>query len=123
MLKKLKSLIQNDQFFFSLLIFIVGVISFVLGYLSNSEPDYKKLNTDLIGSVIVHEEKDTSTEQNDSNKSNESLYVGSKSGDKYHLVSCPGAKKIKEANKVFFKTVSEAESAGYKPAANCPGLN
>lgn len=49
-------------------------------------------------------------------------YVGSKSGSSYHLPWCPGAKQIKESNKIWFETRAEAESKGYKPAANCPGL-
>ncbi|HYF29320.1 MAG TPA: Ada metal-binding domain-containing protein [Candidatus Paceibacterota bacterium] len=49
-------------------------------------------------------------------------YVASKSGTKYHLPSCSGAKRIKEENKVWFATKEAAEAAGYAPAANCPGL-
>src|SRR3989344_1215374 len=50
-------------------------------------------------------------------------YVASKNGSAYHLTTCPGAKQIKESNKVYFYTKEEAESAGYRPAGNCPGLN
>jgi hypothetical protein len=49
-------------------------------------------------------------------------YVGSKSGTKYYLVTCAGAKRIKDANKVFFTTKDNATAAGYTPASNCPGL-
>ena len=49
-------------------------------------------------------------------------YVGSKSGSVYYLPSCKGATSIKEENKVWFVSASEAEAAGYKPAANCAGL-
>jgi hypothetical protein len=49
-------------------------------------------------------------------------YVASKSGTKYHLPWCSGAKRIKEENKVWFKTQAEAEDAGYTPAANCKGI-
>ncbi len=45
--------------------------------------------------------------------------VASKSGSKYHYPSCPGAKQIKEANKISFATPAEAEAAGYTLAANC----
>lgn len=48
--------------------------------------------------------------------------VASKSGSKYYLTTCAGAKRIKDANKVFFATKEEAIAAGYEPAANCPGL-
>ena len=49
-------------------------------------------------------------------------YVASKSGSKYHLPWCAGAKRIKEENKVWFDTAEAAKAAGYSPAANCPGL-
>ncbi len=48
--------------------------------------------------------------------------VGSKNSDKYHLPWCSGAKRISEANKVWFASVEEARAAGYVPASNCPGL-
>lgn len=49
-------------------------------------------------------------------------YVASKNGDKYHLPWCAGALRIKEENKVWFKTKEEAEAAGYRPASNCKGI-
>ncbi|MES2994961.1 MAG: Ada metal-binding domain-containing protein [Patescibacteria group bacterium] len=49
-------------------------------------------------------------------------YVASKSGSKYHLPTCSGAKRIKEENKVWFDTKEQAAAAGYGPASNCPGL-
>jgi hypothetical protein len=49
-------------------------------------------------------------------------YVASKSGTKYYLPTCSGAKRIKEANKVWFASVEEAQAAGLTPASNCPGL-
>jgi len=48
--------------------------------------------------------------------------VGSKNGTKYHLLTCPGAKQISPANKIFFASAVEAQKAGYSPAANCKGL-
>jgi hypothetical protein len=52
----------------------------------------------------------------------EGKYVASKSGTKYYLPTCSGAKRIKEENKVWFATVADATAAGLTPAANCPGL-
>lgn len=51
-----------------------------------------------------------------------SSYVASKNGSVYHLPWCSGAKRIKEANKVWFDTKARAEAAGYKPASNCKGM-
>lgn len=49
-------------------------------------------------------------------------YAASKSGTRYHLATCPGAKSISAANKVWFDTKEAAEAAGYAPASNCPGI-
>lgn len=49
-------------------------------------------------------------------------FVASKNGTKYYLPICSGANRIKEANKIWFSTVQEAEENGYEPAKNCPGL-
>jgi len=49
-------------------------------------------------------------------------YVGSKSGSVYYLPSCKGVDGIKQENRVWFVSASEAEAAGYKPAANCAGM-
>ena len=39
---------------------------------------------------------------------------------KYHRPDCAGYRDMAEKNRVFFKTVAEAEAAGYKRAGNCP---
>ena len=49
-------------------------------------------------------------------------YIASKGGGKYYLPGCPGVANIKDANRVWFDTVAEAQAAGYAPAGNCPGL-
>ncbi len=49
-------------------------------------------------------------------------YVASRSGTKYHLPWCSGAKRIKEGNKVWFNSENEARAAGFAPASNCPGI-
>lgn len=52
----------------------------------------------------------------------EEMFVASKKGQRYHLLQCPGAQQIAEENKIYFASKEEAESAGYSPARNCPGL-
>lgn len=50
----------------------------------------------------------------------EGTVIGNKSSKKYHRADCPGYRDMAERNRVFFKTVGEAEAAGYKRAGNCP---
>jgi methylphosphotriester-DNA--protein-cysteine methyltransferase len=47
------------------------------------------------------------------------VVVGSKTGRRYHLPDCPGAKRIKPANLITFESIEAAKAAGYTPAANC----
>ena len=50
----------------------------------------------------------------------EGTVIGNKNSKKYHRPDCPGYRDMAERNRVFFKTVGEAEAAGYKRAGNCP---
>jgi endonuclease YncB( thermonuclease family)/methylphosphotriester-DNA--protein-cysteine methyltransferase len=49
----------------------------------------------------------------------EGTIIGNKNSKKYHRPDCPGYRDMSEKNRVFFKTVEEAEAAGYKRAGNC----
>lgn len=49
-------------------------------------------------------------------------FVASRNGATYSLPTCPTARAISEANKIWFGTKQEAEHAGYRPAANCKGI-
>ncbi len=49
-------------------------------------------------------------------------YVASKAGKRYYLLSCGGAKTIKETNRIYFNSKADAEARGYTPAANCKGI-
>ena len=53
------------------------------------------------------------------NTNSKGQVVASKKGTKYHYLSCPGAKAIKEENKVFFASAMLAEQAGLTLAGNC----
>ncbi len=46
-------------------------------------------------------------------------YVASKSGKLYYTVTCSGAKRIADKNKIYFSTTAEAEKSGYKFATYC----
>lgn len=43
----------------------------------------------------------------------------SSSSKKYHHAWCPGAKQIKESNRVWFPSAQAAQAAGYTLAGNC----
>ena len=49
----------------------------------------------------------------------EKIYVASKKSNVYHLPTCKWAKKIKVQNYIEFKSIKEAEDAGYRPCKVC----
>ena len=49
----------------------------------------------------------------------EGKYVGSKNSKKYHYPDCRYAKKISQENKIWFKSIKEAQEAGYEPCKVC----
>ena len=49
----------------------------------------------------------------------EAGYVASKGGEKYHVVTCPVAKKIAADKLVKFATPEEAVKGGYTPCKTC----
>ena len=137
--KKLKRFINDDAVFVSILLVLVGFGSFILGQqsvtrLENVGTSKVSLlaNSAVIVDVPQVDEKvtvsqpqvisDTKPSELTSKPISTTKYVASKSGTKYHFLTCPGAKQIKEDNKIYFNSTAEAESAGYTPASNCPGL-
>lgn len=129
MKEKLKSLIGNDGFFTSLLVLLVGLVSFGLGRLSVQDIGGSMVaEGDGGGGVVVSTFPVAEISPASVVKASESpaqtaiAVVASKSGKKYHLPDCPGAKQIKPANLIRFESIDLARAAGYTPASNCPGL-
>lgn len=127
MKEKLKSWLENDQYFYSFLVLFVGVLSFYLGqqsvgversaeaaavYVSSPTTTRSAAGETGISTPVTPILPETSYE----------VVVASKSGTKYHLPQCPGAQQIKPENRITFSSPAAAQAAGYSPAANCPGL-
>jgi hypothetical protein len=131
MYQKFKLLLADDAVMFALVLVLVAVCSFGFGRLSVTD---NRFSTNQLGpqvglvsvanppSIVASSSTTATTTPSLSVAGPDSPYVGSKSGTKYHLITCPGAKQIKAENKIFFATVRDAAAAGYTPAANCPGL-
>lgn len=133
MYSKIKSVLANDAVFYSLVIIGVAVTSFGLGRLSvpslkaapaalNVSQSAGVLRPVLAPTSTVSTSAATATASAATRRESEQTLVASKSGSKYHFTWCPGAKQIKETNKIYFDTPAAARAAGYTPAANCPGL-
>jgi hypothetical protein len=119
MFNKFKLLLEDDSLFYGLCVILVGCACFGLGRLSIDQIEPQ--NRVSAGSVVLTELPPASVAASEA-ASSAARYVGSKSGSKYHLLTCPGASQIKEVNKIYFNTKEEALQQGYAPAANCPGL-
>lgn len=116
--EKLKSIINDDAFFFSVLLILIGIVSFGLGRQSITEK-VQLSSPEQSASIFFTE----TTKKEEAVLPDKVQLVASRSGTKYHLLNCPGASQIKEENKIYFDSIDLALAAGYTPAANCPGLN
>lgn len=130
MYKKLKSFLADDLVFTSLLLCCIAIAAFLVGrysVLSTTTAPAAAVSlavspTVLGPALLVASGTPASSPAAAAIAVEEKRFVASKSSTKYHLITCPGAKRIKEENKIFFGSAAEAESAGYTPAANCPGI-
>ena len=137
MLEKLKSILADDTLFIALLLCFVAIASFGLGRVSvgerNESTPAARVQFVATSSVLVP--LPTLVPASSSQAQGASVvtattpasaisgpYVGSKTGTKYYLDTCAGAKRIKDENKVFFATEHDAAAAGYTPASNCKGI-
>lgn len=118
----------------ALVIILVGLGSFGLGRLSSILPQKEPITITKWGNPL-EEGKGARESQNGAVKGaseapggaapdpiTQGKYVASRKGTSYHFPWCPGAKQIKEENKIYFDTKEAAQKAGYRPAANCDGL-
>ena len=132
MREKLKSFLADDLSFYGSLIVLVAVVSFGLGRASSGQFHTKvEPNIDIISQQKPIPRNDlvpaavSGSVLNPvpvSALSSEEKVVASRSGTRYHLPACPGAKQIKPENLITFPNQEAALAAGYTKAANCPGL-
>ena len=104
----------------NLLAFGFGRLTILVGEPEPITVDFAPQTTEVTPREVVQARTEVSPQG--SPRSDLGTIVASKNGTKYPLPNCPGAKQIKESNKIFFASVDEATRAGYTPAANCPGL-
>lgn len=125
-LNKIKS--SQYHIFLALCIGLIAFISYNLGRIEALEKTPIKISDGGIKTVPDNLKADIfeATENKKSSlvgnaKKLDTRVVVSKASTskKYHYIWCPGAKKINEANKVWFNSAQEAENRGYALAGNC----
>lgn len=102
---------------------LISLLSFQLGKISGPADEPIKIEQ---GSILEIQNSEIKS-QNLSNPETESggevrldfRVVVSKNSNKYHFLWCPGAKQIKEENKIYFNSEEGATAAGYVLAGNC----
>lgn len=128
MFDKFKHLLADDALFYGALIVLCALISFGLGRWSvlakTGDAPLKAQQGALLPQTVMQTAafSGNAAPVASSTARNSEQYVASKNGTKYHLISCPGAAQIKDANKIYFATKEAAEKAGYTAASNCPGI-
>ncbi len=117
--------IDNSTIVSLLVVIGVGISAFGLGRLSVNNNDFiSKSNenieiTPIVGISPVKVIKQSSIEISDDQTGIIKNFVASKNGKLYYPASCTGAKRIKEENRVWFESTSDAEKAGYEFASSC----
>lgn len=112
---------EKQDFFVPILIILIAFSSFGLGRLSTLEISQKQEITFTPSTLPAA----TALAQNtflENSEIQSGTLVASKNGTKYHFPWCSGAQRIKDENKVWFSSATEAKQAGYTAASNCKGL-
>jgi len=132
MLDQIKQFIKSNEseLVLALGVVLISLISFSVGRLSAPSFDKQPISVEyLVPSKnqqatlnSAFNNTITSDVLQDLQERGGGAYVASKNSTKYHLPDCSGAKRIAEHNKIWFNSLEEAESLGYTPAANCPGI-
>ncbi len=82
----------------------------------NTILDKQKITGSVLGNSYPSQTADSISSEGDGGVPTQSgggAYVGSKNGTKYYTPGCPGSKRIKPENYVWFQSVQDATLQGY----------
>jgi hypothetical protein len=120
--------IPKKDIIITIIIVLVGTASFALGRISNlfdsSEP-IKIEYGDTLHALATSTQAAAAVTSKPSPVepvNSPEMVVAAKTGTRYYFPWCSGVSRIKEENKITFKSSEEARKAGYTPATNCKGL-
>ena len=125
MLEKLKLWLLDDEPYYAMLVFLVGITAFGLGLLSKTAipGEHQAAAVYLPADVSPPRAHQTSVSSSLGSSGPERTVVASENGSRFHLPTCPGAGQIHAENRIEFPTIAAASAAGYTPAKNCPELS
>lgn len=120
---------SKDEIAVIVLVVLSGALGFGMGRLSKFHEmmppvsvEAAEIGADALSAAVVIPSPSSVKTASPTGSFGKGILVASKSGKKYHLTWCPGARTISEQNKIYFNTKEEAEAAGYLPASNCKDL-
>ena len=128
-LLKLKKVITLKK-----VLYFASLITFPLaGYLIGKGENLKMENPDIVidtsqidcgcGDQTVDEEEnllaDANPEQDQSKQLEQEQFIASKNGQKYYPPGCASANRIKEENRVYYTSATEAEADGKELSSQC----
>jgi len=120
-MEKIKSFIESEKgkdILTVLIVILVGLGAFELGRLSKQtntndiKINYKGQEASLVVPTISKSSIDSTTSQSVENQ-NSGEYFASNRGKKYYPINCSAGKTIKQENRIYFSTTTQAETAGY----------
>ena len=79
----------------------------------DSREEAEEQGYNLTKNTTTSTTKSIDSDTDSTNNAEKGKYVGSKNSDKYHTLDSGSAKRIKDENKVYFKSKEEAENRGY----------
>lgn len=124
MVSEILAIIKKNLFLIFLIV-LISLLSFQLGRISKTTSEPIKIEQARVQEIFSKNNPNIRIDPNNPNTENRGAeeidfrVVASKNGTKYHFLWCSGAKRIKEANKIYFNSEEEAISAGYTLAGNC----
>ncbi len=107
-----------------IIVILVGLASFGLGRLSKNSSnagiqiEYPEQTTG-VEATALSSVNSSSLLQNTKTTSSAKTFFASSRGSKYYSIGCSGGKTIKQENRIYFNTNTEAENAGYELSASC----
>jgi DNA/RNA endonuclease YhcR with UshA esterase domain len=129
-MQKIKSFLEGEKgkdIMTIAIVILVGISSFFLGRLSNQTStnglkiEYTGQEASAIGANKTNFDQisiNPSVSEKTNNNSRGS-YFASKKGKKYYSAGCPAGKIIKQENRIYFYSTTEAENAGYTLSSSC----
>lgn len=106
-----------------IIIILVGLGSFGLGRLSkntqNSGIKIQYPNKEANKANVIESINQIADIENLEQNSSSKTFFASSRGSKYYSINCSAGKTIKEENKIFFSSSTEAEEAGFELSSAC----